>query len=212
MGMDLYNSLLAAKLADGGDFSPTTAQLAAMNSGITAERLQADEDNILSIINRGSKNRLLNQLENKTESYVTLTRNSDRTVTVSTSQAASAQVVGKLISAAGNYAENKYGGMILSGAPTGASTDGYYIYMAYSNNGTSQAGSSVSISAGEAKKISSDYPYIMISILVKSGTNIPTPVTFQPMICTEEDWNASQKYESYTMTIQEITDWILSQS
>lgn len=37
MGMDIYNSLLAAKLADGGDFSPTTEQLAAMNSGITAE-------------------------------------------------------------------------------------------------------------------------------------------------------------------------------
>lgn len=32
---------------DGG-FTPTTAQLAAMNSGITAEKLQEDENNILS--------------------------------------------------------------------------------------------------------------------------------------------------------------------
>lgn len=49
MGMDLYNSLLAAKLADGGDFSPTAEQLAAMNSGITADRLSTDETNISSI-------------------------------------------------------------------------------------------------------------------------------------------------------------------
>lgn len=33
----------------GGGFTPTTAQLAAMNSGITAEKLQEDENNISSI-------------------------------------------------------------------------------------------------------------------------------------------------------------------
>ena len=32
----------------GGGFTPTTAQLAAMNSGITAEKLQEDENNISS--------------------------------------------------------------------------------------------------------------------------------------------------------------------
>lgn len=33
----------------GGGFTPTTAQLAAMNSGITAEKLQTDENNISNI-------------------------------------------------------------------------------------------------------------------------------------------------------------------
>ena len=33
----------------GGGFTPTQAQLDAMNSGITAEKLQTDETNILSI-------------------------------------------------------------------------------------------------------------------------------------------------------------------
>ena len=33
----------------GGGFTPTTAQLAAMNSGITAEKLQEDENDILSL-------------------------------------------------------------------------------------------------------------------------------------------------------------------
>ena len=33
----------------GGGFTPTTAQLAAMNSGITAEKLQEDENDILTL-------------------------------------------------------------------------------------------------------------------------------------------------------------------
>ena len=33
----------------GSGFTPTTAQLAAMNSGITAEKLQEDENNISTV-------------------------------------------------------------------------------------------------------------------------------------------------------------------
>jgi hypothetical protein len=36
-------------IGGGGGFTPTTAQLAAMNSGITAEKLQEDENNISSL-------------------------------------------------------------------------------------------------------------------------------------------------------------------
>lgn len=47
----LLQAMLAAKAVGGGGgggFTPTTAQLAAMNSGITAEKLQTDENNISS--------------------------------------------------------------------------------------------------------------------------------------------------------------------
>lgn len=50
---ELYPVLRALKMGTsgggGGGFTPTTAQLAAMNSGITAEKLQTDENNILSL-------------------------------------------------------------------------------------------------------------------------------------------------------------------
>ena len=52
--MELYEILKVSKMCGsdgggGGGFTPTDAQLAAMNSGITAERLETDETNILSI-------------------------------------------------------------------------------------------------------------------------------------------------------------------
>ena len=50
-GLSLNSStgeLTATGGGGGGGFTPTTAQLAAMNSGITAEKLQEDESNILS--------------------------------------------------------------------------------------------------------------------------------------------------------------------
>ena len=43
---------------EGGGFTPTTEQLAAMNSGITAERLATDENNISYNTNNGVKNYL----------------------------------------------------------------------------------------------------------------------------------------------------------
>ena len=58
MGMDLYNSLLAAKLADGGDFSPTQAQTAAMNSGITDDKLFTLETLSAELVDSGVKNLL----------------------------------------------------------------------------------------------------------------------------------------------------------
>ena len=57
--MELYNAFLAAKLAGGeggggGGFTPTTAQLAAMNSGITAEKLTTDEAKTVGMTAGGS--------------------------------------------------------------------------------------------------------------------------------------------------------------
>lgn len=48
----LLQAMLAAKAVGGGGgggFTPTQAQLDAMNSGITAEKLQTDENNISTI-------------------------------------------------------------------------------------------------------------------------------------------------------------------
>ena len=47
--LDFFSMLLARagySGGGGGGFTPTTEQLAAMNSGITAEKLQNDENNI----------------------------------------------------------------------------------------------------------------------------------------------------------------------
>lgn len=40
---------------EGGGFTPTTEQLAAMNSGITAERLATDENNILTVADQSTQ-------------------------------------------------------------------------------------------------------------------------------------------------------------
>lgn len=58
--LDFFSMLLARagySGGGGGGFTPTTEQLAAMNSGITEEKLQTDETNILNI--KGKTDRII---------------------------------------------------------------------------------------------------------------------------------------------------------
>lgn len=56
----------------GGGFTPTQAQLDAMNSGITAERLETDETNISSV--QAKTNRIIMDSTESTNVYVQATQ------------------------------------------------------------------------------------------------------------------------------------------
>ena len=74
--MELYEILKASKMCGsdgggGGGFTPTDAQLAAMNSGITAERLETDETNILLKANTTDVNAAMSNLQAQINQIIT---------------------------------------------------------------------------------------------------------------------------------------------
>jgi hypothetical protein len=171
-----------------------------------AELTVAEEEDRAALIEQvdsGAKNHLDLHAIAKTESNVTFVINSDKTISVTTNGAASAQVSTKLLGNIGNYVPNIYGGLLISGVPN--PDKGTALYVAYSNNGTSQV-ASTTLRAGETTIIDDTYPYIQIFILVYSGSNIgSTPVVFKPMICTTADYVVSPKFVPYAKTNRELT-------
>lgn len=153
-------------------------------------------------INTGSKNKLNNSATTITQSNATLTVNPDGTVSVTTNGATSANVSLKTIAASNNYAPNVYGGMIVSGVPS--PDNGTALYVAYSNDGLSQAGSATVLRAGETAVINDSYPYIQVFVLVYRGSDIgSTPTVLKPMIRRAEI--SDDTFAPFARTNRELT-------
>lgn len=162
--------------------------------------------NVLDVT--GAKNFAdLSTLETSKSGTVTFTVNADKTVSVTSTAATSAQATCRLlVNTPVNYTVNTYGGMVLSGSPASSDISTHYMYLAYSNDGYSQAGSGIYISGGQPVILRNDYPYLQVFIIVTNGVNIgSTPVVYTPMICTQEAWNASHKYAPYALPNSELT-------
>ena len=190
-----------------GSTAATTAQLNAINSGITSTdvaQIETNKTNILLNQNKGflQKNLFENKGTSKTQNYVTFTVNDDKTVSVSTSQAASAQTT---LDLSGAYLPNNVKGKYLTGVPSTSTDDNYAYYVAYSSNGTSES-TGVVISNGDMPyAMRSDYNYYRLIIIVKNGTNIgSTPVVFKPMITATTDTT----YQPYAMSNVELAEKI----
>ena len=190
---------------EGGGFTPTTEQLAAMNSGITAERLATDENNISLVADQTiTYNRLKHIASSKTENNVTFTVNSDKSITVSTNGSASGNTVLVLTNymLTADYANNK-----IVGVPVGTTFDSC-LYVAYSNNGTSEASTSRLYDGGATSvSVSTAYTYFRLYIFIKSGITISNAITFKPMIITSEVYNAGfTEYQPYALSNVELTE------
>lgn len=185
----------------------TDAEAAALASGIDSSKvgqISTNQTNILYALNRTGKNHLpTTSDQSKTSNRVTFTVNNDGTVSVSTtSEGASASTT---FSYTGGYVKNTYAGLIVSGAPVG-STSGFCIYIAYSDDGSSQAGAAARIYEGNPSyTITNEHPYIGIFIVVPQGLISTSAKIFKIMVSEPDMYAKDPTYVPYALPNYDLT-------
>ena len=148
----------------------------------------------------------------KTEYGVTFTNNGDGSVTVSTvntgATAEATFICHNRLNTEANELRIKNGKYILSGCPQGGSATTYLLTTNRTYNGSSEA---MGNEYGSGKVITlngddygADGVNLGISIVVKSGTIITTPITFKPMLRLASD--TDDTYQPYAKTNKQLTD------
>lgn len=182
------------------------AQLAAVNSGITAAKLTTDEAALSEVVNNGAKNICNWTANTSTISGVTFTINDDKTVSTSgtateRSQKALTFTVPSTLKA-GRY--------VISGCPSGGEQSGTILYCLYIWDNTDNIRVS-SNDTGNGREFDwipdASHTYTM-AVDVRSGSNV-TGLIFKPMICTAADWAVSQEFVNYCPSMQEMYKMIL---
>lgn len=128
-----------------------------------------------------------------TKNNVSFTINSDGTITVNASQAASDQVILDIYRVSSDV-EN----IVLSGCPSGGDSEKYFLYV----KGTSfrDYGSGVVYSKTGAHSIG----------LVIAGGHQPQNLIFKPMLCTKAAWDISHAYQPYRPSYQELYERVVA--
>ena len=171
-------------------------------SGLTATNSQAAIDELASqnqtltnevdaIVNvYGSKNILANNINSGTINGITITKNADKTLTVSGTASADVLAV---------FENHKFstGNYILSGCPSGGSSSSGYSIVVDTKGYDTGDGFEFSIPSETS---------LDVKLLILSGTVITTPITFKPMI--RDARIADGTYEPYAMTNQQITPYV----
>lgn len=169
----------------------STAQLAAVNSGITAAKLTADESSLVRQIDTGGKNFLkLTDTSTDTKKGVTITYNGDGTYTIdSNGSASSGADYFYLARSASNPLFPK--DSVISGC-TGGSDSTYYIGIAGTT--VKQGNDAVTLSADTSGSLIFSFA---------SGQTFDNLV-IKPMVCTGDDWAVSDKFVPYCPTLAEL--------
>ena len=169
----------------------STAQLAAVNSGITASKLTADESALTRLVNSGGKNFLkLTDTSTDTKKGVTITYNSDGTYTIdSDGSASSGADYFYLARSASNPLFPK--DSVISGC-TGGSDSTYYLGIAGTT--VKQGNDAVTLSADTSGSLIFSFA---------SGVTFDNLV-IRPMVCTAADWAVSEQFEPYCPTLAEL--------
>lgn len=180
---------------DGKQDALSSAQLAAANSGITADIVAADSAALTELVNEGAKNLLKNTAATQTLSGVTFTVQADGTIIANGTATASAIL--RL-----NYFSNlnlSNGNYVLSGCPAGGSANTYRLDI------TRNPGSSINdIGNAIEFEVGGSYTPNEIRCVILSGT-VCNNLTFKPMICTKAEWDISHEYAPYALTNPELT-------
>lgn len=192
----------------------TTAQLAAVNSGIDSTKvaqITTNKNNILlSLDANGAKNQLDYTLESLkainsrgtwvdnvyTVNNVKYTVNSDMSITAETIGTPS----GNTILALKSNVANSYVGAILSGCPTGGNNATYNIAIEQSTSPYTLLAQDAGLSATIPNYTSRN---IIIYVVVK--TTLSEPIVFEPMICSADLWAISHQYQPYALSNAELT-------
>lgn len=199
---NVYTKTETDALLDDKQDELTTAQLDAVNSGVTAARLSADEAALAELVNSGPKN-LLKITASSSSGNVNFTVNGDGTITVDGTADTSNVifvVASGLTIPSGNYyismfdnsayySDKMYISAQFKNTPSGSSTWIGHEY--YTDTQINPAGDIQSV-----------------AIVVKAGQTISQ--TVQPMICTKAAWDVSKKFVPYCPTLYELYQMILA--
>lgn len=177
----------------------TTAQLAAVNSGIDSTKvaqIETNKNNISSLTaNGGGKNKL--QITATSTAEMTINDDKSVSITVNATTTKQYNLTG--------WISNNYVGMKISGMTVNSNVStGYFMSVQYSNNGSSWANETNIATIGSATIL--NYPFIRIAIVVRENNNL-NDVLFKPMISAD-----GGDYQPYAMSNAEITAWILAHS
>lgn len=181
----------------------TIAQLAAVNSGITAEKLAQDENNIskagavlVELVDGGAKNKLLIGTPTSVPSGLTCVRNNDGTYTVSGTLAAANSISFSI--------DTIDGDLVLSGCPEGGGNDTYLLRITKSG---SQVTGSVDTGNG-SDVFTIDGTGYALGIRLAAGTY--NDLVFKPMLCSKTEWDISRSYQPYRPSYQELYEMVLA--
>lgn len=203
------NTALAAKQG-----ALTSAQMDAVNSGITAAKLTADEAALAEVVDSGAKNAIIfdgvgtgtsNVGTSYTSNGITFEVQSDETIRV-TGTIASGNSYCYLYAGTSriNIVDFFDGNHVLSGNPQGASISTYRLWY--------KVGSQTAVSVGDPSVI---LPAITGETNAVLGLQVDAPqtnldITFKPMICTKAAWDVSHKYVLYLPSWQKMYEMILA--
>ena len=182
---DIEKGLLPSYAKKTGNVATTDKVVEAI--GKLETKADTNASNILTVADQTKQyNYLDNTATTTTNNNITFTVNADKSVTLTSSQAASSDTYFKLGTYTGDGVTRK-----LKGAPTGSSTSKWWLY---GGNGVDDTGSGVNI-------INTSDVYIV----VKSGQS-PNNITFKPMI-TDSDTITSGlgDYQPYSLPNTKIT-------
>lgn len=179
------------------DNDDTYQPYAMTNRQLTVDKLSYADNSVL-----GAKNLLIYPYTDttKTVNGITFTDNADGTITVSGTATANVAFALQMCPDFGNKLP-----LILSGCPTGGAYNSGY-RLQYSNYTDM---TDLVVDTGEGAVITkqinySTYPSARISIEVRNGTVLSTPITFKPMLRLADDSDAT--YQPYAKTNRELTN------
>lgn len=192
------------------------AQLAAVNSGITAAKLTADEAALVELVDGGAKNLAEIMLDTGTFYNITFAVDRDAgTITVSTNgNPASAYKGFRFLGDADNTGW-AYGVPIPQGTyvvrginPTMSQTGMRYILGTTSS--AESARTTVQIWDDYEFTVSNDTTRIDMSLYIPSGWNSTVPQICKPVICDKRLWTVSQSLTPYAPTNHELYMMLLA--
>lgn len=212
---NVYTKSETDALLDDKQDELTTAQLAAVNSGITAAKLTADEAALAEVVDAGAKNLfdydVLGQNSSNIGSQVVVngvrfTMNSDKSVTITRESSSSQNAYvwfrtsdgsGALVT---DFCDDAH---VFSGA-AGASMSTYILFINNIN------GSGTYKYFGDGEIIGTPQATPNAAGIYIAASYSPSNLVIKPMICTKAAWDVSQKFEQYCPSMAEMYQMILA--
>jgi hypothetical protein len=183
-----------------------SAQLAAVNSGITAAIVAEDRAALVELVDGGAKNALQFDAISSpsgSASNITFTYNSDGSITVNgyTTDAGTAYVYLRFNGSNINADEFCNGNFVLSGCPVNDS--GLSLQARGTDYTKSESGTGVELTPYSGSGA------VRITVMVAKSSTIDN-LTIRPMICSKAAWDISQTYQPYRPSYQELYGRVLA--
>lgn len=189
-----------ADLEAGKQENLTSAQLAAVNSGVTPEVLAANRAALVELIDGGPKNKLSWSAADKTHNGITFTVNGDGTVTASgTNDSSSNSFISIKVMTAAEI--GAMAGCVLSGTPENS----VGAYLSLEERGGSYT--TYIKDRGSGAIVPAISTEVNVYIVVPKNTTVDGLI-FRPMICSAAAWAVSHTFQPYRPSYEELYEMV----